>query len=116
MRIAIPTEGKGGLDDKAAEHFGRCPTYTILDENGELIEIIENTSEHMGGTGLPPELMKKNNINIMLCRGLGYRAIELFNGFGIDVYVCQEKTAKDMFDKWKSGELKKAGKEDACEH
>jgi len=59
MKIVIPTDSKKGLDDQIAEHFGRCKTYTFLNEEGELLEIIDNTSEHNGGQGLPPELMKK---------------------------------------------------------
>jgi len=54
MKIVIPTNNRKGLDDKVAEHFGRCLTYTFLNENGEVIEIVDNTSEHMGGNGLPP--------------------------------------------------------------
>lgn len=59
MKIVIPTNNKKGLNDKVADHFGRCLTYTFLDEKGDVVEIINNTSEHMGGKGLPPELMKK---------------------------------------------------------
>ena len=50
MKIVIPTNTKGGLDDKIAEHFGRCLTYTFLNEKGEVIEIIDNTSSQVGGT------------------------------------------------------------------
>ena len=58
MKIVIPTNSKIGLNDEIAEHFGRCLTYTFLNEKGEVLEIIENTSEHNGGQGLPPELIK----------------------------------------------------------
>ena len=62
MRIAIPTEGKMGLEESVAYHFGRGETYTVLDENGKLIEVIDNESEHMGGEGLPPELLRKHGV------------------------------------------------------
>jgi predicted Fe-Mo cluster-binding NifX family protein len=114
MKIVIPTEGKKGLDDAVAEHFGRCSTYTFLDEKGGVIEIISNTSEHTGGSGLPPELMKKHGADILLCRGLGPRAIALCKDLGIDVYVCEAENVKDIFDIWKKGGLKKAGSDDAC--
>ena len=38
MRIVVPTEGRKGLDDPVAEHFGRCNKYTFLDENGKIID------------------------------------------------------------------------------
>jgi len=115
MKIVIPTDGKKGLNDSVSEHFGRCNTYTFIDEKGNVIEIIENTSEHMGGTGLPPELMKKHGANVLLCRGLGPRAIELCNKFSIDVYSCQADTVKEIFELWKDKKIKKANADDACD-
>ncbi|MDP3027643.1 MAG: NifB/NifX family molybdenum-iron cluster-binding protein [Nanoarchaeota archaeon] len=115
MKIVIPTNDKKGLNSKLADHFGRCNTYTFLDENGEVIEIIKNTSEHMGGSGLPPELMKKHGADILLCRGLGPRALDLCKNFGMAVYVYQAGTVKEIFDLWKNNKLKKAGSDDVCE-
>jgi len=115
MRLVIPTNSKEGLNDKIAEHFGRCFTYTFLNEKGEVIEIIDNTSEHMGGTGLPPELMKKHRADVLLCRDIGPRAIDLCKKLGIDVYVYQAKTVEEFFQLWQNNKLKKANAEDACE-
>lgn len=115
IKIVIPTNDKKGLNSKLAEHFGRCYTYTFLDENGKVLEVIDNTSEHMGGTGLPPELMKKHGANVLLCRDLGPRALDLCGEFGIEVYVCQAETVKEIFNLWKDKRLKKAGVNDVCE-
>lgn len=115
MKIVIPTNSKGGLDDRIADHFGRCSTYTFLNERGEVTEIIENTSEHMGGVGLPPELMKKHGADILLCGDIGPRAINLCKELGIAVYVYRANTVKNIFELWKNNKLKKAGVEDACE-
>ena len=115
MKIVVPTNAKKGLDDKIARHFGRCLTYTFLNEKGEVIEIINNTSEHMGGTGLPPELMKKHGADILLCKDLGPRAIDLCKELGIDVYVYRAETVRDIFELWQNKKLKKAGVEDTCE-
>lgn len=111
----IPTEGKKGLEDNIAEHFGRCNTYTFIDEKGKVIEIIGNTSEHMGGIELPPKLMKKHGADVLLCRGLGPRALNLCKQLKIDVYVYQSETVKEIFDLWKNKKLKKANFEDVCE-
>jgi len=115
MKIVIPTDHNKGLNDTVAEHFGRCNTYTFLDEKGKVIKIIDNTSEHMGGLGLPPELMKKHGANILLCRGLGPRALDLCKQLGIEVYVGQAETVKDIFEMWKDNKVKKADTEDVCE-
>ena len=98
VSIAIPTNSRSGMGEQVAEHFGRCKTYTFIDENGQVLKTVDNTSEHMGGSGLPPELMKKNGADILLCKTLGPRALELCGKIGIDVYIGEFKTVKEMFD------------------
>lgn len=114
MKIVIPTNDKKGLDSAVAEHFGRCETYTFLNEEGDIVEIIDNTSEHMGGIGLPPELMKKHGADVLLCGGLGMKALGLCEQLGIDVYVCSSETVKEIFEMWKNNKIKKAGVNDTC--
>lgn len=115
MKIVIPTDSKKGLEDTVADHFGRCLTYTFLNEKGEVVEIIDNTSEHMAGVGLPPELMKKHGADVLLCRDLGPRALNLCKELGIEVYVCQTGTVKEIFNLWKNNKIEKAGMENVCE-
>ena len=115
VKIVIPTNNNNGLDDDIAEHFGRCNTYTFLNKNGEVMEIIDNISEHMGGIGLPPELMKKHEADILLCKDLGPRALILCKELGIEIYVRQAETVKEIFEMWKNDKIKKAGTEDICE-
>jgi predicted Fe-Mo cluster-binding NifX family protein len=115
MKIVIPTDDTGGIKSKVAEHFGRCNTYTFLDEKGKVMEIINNTSEHMGGKGLPPELMKRHGANVLLCQGLGPRALSMCEEFGIEVFVDRATTVKEIYEKWKSKKLSKATANDVCE-
>ena len=114
MIIVIPTEHHRGLDDKVASHFGRCQTYTFLNKKGEVIEIIENTTEHTGGKGLPPELMKEHGAEVLLCKELGPRAISLCEKLGINVYISKVEKVKDIFNMWQDNKLKKAGLGEAC--
>jgi predicted Fe-Mo cluster-binding NifX family protein len=116
IKIVIPTNDKNGLESLVAEHFGRCQTYTFLNEKGEILEIISNTSEHGGGHGLPPELMKKNQVNILLCKGLGLKALNLCQDLGIEVFISQAKKVKDIFQLWKDQKLKSAQLNEACQH
>lgn len=115
IKIAIPTNSNAGLHDEVAEHFGRCNTYTILSENGELIEVINNTSEHMGGKGLPPEVIRNAGGNILLCNELGPRALNLCKELSIEVFVVHTKTVKEAFETWKNATAKTASMDDICE-
>ena len=114
MKIAIPTTGKKELEENVSEHFGRCQTYTFLDENGNIIDTIDNTSSHMGGTGLPPELLKNNDVDILLCHGIGPKALHMCKEFNIKVYVNKGSNVHDIFHNWKNNDLSQATTDDVC--
>ena len=114
LKICIPTAGGKGLEEIIGEHFGRVPTYTIVDLDTNEVKVIPNTSEHRGGQGYPPEIMHKEGVDIMVCRGLGRRAITMFEQMGIDVYIGASGSVKDAVDAFKQGILQKAGEQDAC--
>ncbi len=114
MKLCFPTEGYLGLNELIGEHFGRTPTYTIYDLESHDVKVIENSSEHMGGIGYPPELMKKEGVDVMVCMGLGRRAITMFNEYGIEVYIGATGTVEDSITSYKNMLLKKATFFDSC--
>ncbi|NOQ53706.1 MAG: dinitrogenase iron-molybdenum cofactor biosynthesis protein [Thermoplasmata archaeon] len=114
MRISVPSMGNNGLDEQVGEHFGRVPTYTIVDTETDAVETLTNTSEHMGGTGYPPELMAKANVDVMVCGGLGRRAIMMFEELGIRVFVGASGTVGNAVQMYQSGALQEATDENAC--
>jgi predicted Fe-Mo cluster-binding NifX family protein len=114
MRLSVPSMGNKGLDEHVSPHFGRAPVFTIYETESEKVEIVPNTSQHMGGVGYPPELMHAHKVDIMLCSGLGPRAIQMFEQFGIRVYVGAMGTVKTTIDAWKNGTLQEATDETAC--
>ena len=114
MKICIPTMGENGLDNAVGEHFGRVPTYTIVDLDTNEVKVIPNTSEHMGGQGQPPEIMARKGVNITVCRGLGRHASTMFDELGIDVYIGASGTVRDAIDAFKQNRLQKASMDDAC--
>ena len=114
MKICIPTNGDRGINDFVGEHFGRVPTYTIIDLETNEVRVIPNSSEHMGGQGYPPEILAREGVNVMVCRGLGRRAITMFEEMGIDVYIGASGLVKDVIDAFKQNKLEKAGLDSAC--
>jgi predicted Fe-Mo cluster-binding NifX family protein len=114
MKLAIPTMGNQGLNEQIGEHFGRVPTYTIVDTESNEVRVISNTSEHMGGQGYPPQLLAKEGVETMLSAGLGRRAIMMFQDMGIMVYVGAYGTVQNTVKMWQDGKLKAATEENAC--
>jgi predicted Fe-Mo cluster-binding NifX family protein len=115
MKIGIPSMKGIGLDDDVGEHFGRVPYYTIVDIETNEVRVIRNTSEHMGGQGYPPDLLAREDVKVMLCQGLGRRAIAMFAEAGIEVFIGASGTIKNAIGMWKSGSLHKATEGDACQ-
>ncbi len=106
--------GSSGMDEQVGEHFGRVPTYTVVNtETGE-VKVIDNTSEHTGGQGYPPEIISRGGAEVMLCSGLGRRAIMMFEEIGIMVYVGAYGTVGDAVQMFKDGKLTEATDENAC--
>ena len=114
MKICIPTMGEGGLDDIVGEHFGRVPTYTIVNLETDEVKVVPNISHHMGGQGDPPQIMAREGVNVMICQGLGRRAINMFEDLGITVYIGASGTVRDAVNTFKQGNLQKASESDAC--
>jgi len=114
VKVCVPTSGRGGCDDAVSEHFGRAPTYTVVDTEDWRVNVFENTSEHMGGSGKPPEQIAQTGAQVLVCSGLGPRAIGLFESYGIEVYVGAQGTAREAVMMWRAGQLQRASDENAC--
>ncbi len=107
--------GTRGLDENVGEHFGRVPCFTVYDTETKDVSILDNTSEHAGGKGYPPEIMHQAGVDVMLCGGLGRRAIMMFEEMGIMVYVGARGSIKDALDMWQNDQLQPATDKNACQ-
>lgn len=114
MKVCIPTEDKGGMNGTVCGHFGRAPTFTIIDTVSDNVKVVPNRSEHMGGIGLPPEHLAREGVEVMLCSGMGPKAITMFDGFGIKVYMGASGTVRQTLEHWKQGKLEPASDSNAC--
>ncbi len=94
VRIAVPSEGQGGLDGKRAGHFGHCDVFTLVDvEDGQISEVsILGNKEHVqGGCMVPVNLLAENNVQQLIVGGIGMRPLAGFQQVGIDVYHDAER-------------------------
>ena len=59
--------------------------------------------------------MKKHGANVLLCKGLGPKALDLCRQFKIEVYVYPAMTVGEIFNLWKNDKIKKASSKDVCD-
>lgn len=114
MLVCVPTVGYQGFEDSVCEHFGRAQTFTLVDSVTKEVRVVENKSEHMGGTGTPPEHLAKEGVKVVLAGGLGPKAIDMLHGYGIIVFVGAHGTVQQAIVNWETGKLASASKDNAC--
>jgi predicted Fe-Mo cluster-binding NifX family protein len=94
VRIAVPSEGEGGLDGKRAGHFGHCDVFTLIDvEDGEIkeVSILPNKEHVQGGCMVPVNLLAEHKVQQLVVGGIGMRPLMGFQQVGIDVYHDAER-------------------------
>ena len=94
VRLAIPSEGQGGLDGLRAGHFGHCDVFTLVDfEDGEIkeVSVIANKEHVLGGCMVPVQLLATHKVQRLVVGGIGMRPLMGFKQVGIDVYYDGER-------------------------
>lgn len=88
-RIAVPSNGQGGLDSTRAGHFGHCDVFTFIDvEEGHIKQVstLRNQEHVQGGCMVPVNLLAENRVNALIVGGIGMRPLMGFRQVGIDVF------------------------------
>jgi len=107
MRFAISTDG-----GQVSAHFGRCPSFTIVEIEGNEIknkEVVDNPGHHPGSI---PEFLHKKGVDCIIAGGMGRKAMGSFNQYGIDTIVGITGTIEEILEKLKDGSLE--SKESLC--
>lgn len=99
-RIAVPTN-----NGQVAQHFGRCPEYTILEvKDCDILntEIIENPGHK---PNFLPNYLNDLNVDIVLAGGMGQKAFNLFQQNNIEVVTGASGLVKDSVKAYLNNEL-----------
>ena len=97
MKIAISTDA--GF---VSAHFGRCPTFTIVEiEEGKIltVEEINNPGHH---PGILPNFLAERGVNYIICGGMGNRAQMLFAEKEITPIIGVTGKINEIIEKWKN--------------
>lgn len=117
MRICIPTETDAGKEARVCGHFGSAPYFTIYDTEKDNCQSIDNSNKHhTHGTCQPMSVLTGKQIDVVVCVGMGMRAIQKLNEAGTRVYKASGATVREILGKYKANELEEITLEDACRH
>jgi len=111
MRIAVSAETNQGLESLVAHHFGRCPFFALVEVENEKIQsvsLIENPFFAAHEPGQVPGFIKEQNADVMLSGGMGGRAIQFFNQFGIEPATGATGTVENAVNCFLEGKIEGA--------
>lgn len=117
-RIAIPSNGQGGLDGTRAGHFGHCEVFTLVDVENDAItavSILPNQEHVQGGCMVPVNLLAQNHVTALIVGGIGMRPLMGFKQVGIQVFHDDQRpdigpVVKDLI----SGNLAEIRNDQVC--
>lgn len=112
MKLCIPTYDDHGLGATVADHFGRAPFLTIVDEESGAVEVVRS-GPHTSGCR-PAARLEGHAIDAVVGAGIGRRALAVLQGAGYRVLVSPGPTVSDVLAASKAGRLVPFSPETAC--
>ncbi len=109
-KIAVAAEDDGGIKANVSAHFGRCPYYTIVEIENDLITLnytVENPFYNTHGSlGQVPEFIRSQNADVIIAGGMGQRAVGFFDQFGIEAVTGASGKVEAVVSAYLKGSLK----------
>ena len=78
IRLAVPSETPGGLDAARSGHFGRSPSFTLIDlVDGEIaaVDVVKNAPHGHGGCMSPVLTLGTNMVDAVIVAGIGHQPL-----------------------------------------
>ena len=116
MKICIPTETDQGLEAAVMAHFGSAPYFTIYDTDTRCFEHIGNRNlHHMHGGCQPLLALNGKAVDVVICGGMGARAVQKLGAGGIQAYKVKGATVKEALANYLAGQLNPITPLNACQ-
>jgi predicted Fe-Mo cluster-binding NifX family protein len=106
MKVAVSSSGQ---DTEAAldPRFGRCSFFLIIDPDDLSFDVVANASATLsGGAGIQSaHFLATKDVSAVITGNCGANAVRTLSDAGIDVYLGQTGTIKDVIHRFKHGKL-----------
>ena len=109
MKLAISTES-----GNVSAHFGRCPTYTLVDVEDAKIVAREEIPNPGHKPGFLPGYLAERGVECIITGGMGPRAMDLFAERNITTITGIQGPIEEILGKFLEDKLE-AG-DDLCDH
>ena len=120
IRLAVPSETPGGLDAARSGHFGRSPSFTLVDlVHGEIaaVDFVENAPHVQGGCMSPVLTLGTNRVDAVIVAGIGHRPLLGCLQAGIRVFAGEDRPdVRSVVEAFVEMELSPVGPDATCRH
>lgn len=100
MKIAIATD-----NNNVSAHFGRCPSYTIVEIDNDKVKSNEVVNNPGHEPGRIPEFLDSLGVKVIIAGGMGPRAVGFFNDFKIKSIVGISGSVDAVINDYISGNV-----------
>ncbi|HMA62957.1 MAG TPA: NifB/NifX family molybdenum-iron cluster-binding protein [bacterium] len=100
MKIAIATN-----NGQVAQHFGRCPKYTIVEIKDEQVKNKEIVGNPGHAPGALPKFLNSKDCQLIIAGGMGRKAQGLFKEFNIDWIIGVQGDVDCVIEDYINGKL-----------
>ncbi|MEF3245077.1 MAG: NifB/NifX family molybdenum-iron cluster-binding protein [Caldisericaceae bacterium] len=117
MKICFTSDEQNGLESIMSYHFGHCPYFVIVDVDGTVVsnvESIQNPLADEHNAGDLPSFMKERDVDVIIAGGMGPKAREFFESYGIQTVIGAYGKVKDVLEEYLHGKISYNPKEEAC--
>lgn len=118
VRIAVPTEGPGGIDAPRSAHFGHATSFTLVDvADGAIVSsaVIMNPPHEQGGCGATVGMLAEIGAGVAIVVGMGGgpRAAMVSHGMQA-LFDDVSATPQQAVEAYLAGGLKPFGADHQC--
>jgi len=89
IRVAVPSNGAGGIDAPRSAHFGRADSFTIVEiADGSIVggTSFVNPPHQQGGCGLTVAGLAEQGVSVAIVVGMGGGPLSAMNRLSIAAY------------------------------
>ena len=117
MKIAISSSGKD-LNSQVDPRFGRCAYFLIVDTDDMSFEIFDNESGALGsGAGIQSaQFVASKGAKAVITGNCGPNAVSTLDAAGIQVFLGNTGTVKEVLENFKNGNLTPAKTANVTDH
>jgi ATP-binding protein involved in chromosome partitioning len=111
MKIAVPVE-----NGRLCMHFGHCEKFEFyVSDKAKNIIATTGAVPPAYEPGVLPRWLHENGVNVIIAGGMGMRAQQFFQQYGVRVVVgAPSLPAREAVESWLHGTLKTGG--NVCDH